>query len=62
MYLKDALQIIFVVFMVGNLLTVFLGMIAIAFNGKLKKNHINKHINLRLLLQVIIVLVFVIIF
>ena len=37
MYLKDVLQIILVVFMVGTLGTVVIGIIIIAVNGKLKK-------------------------
>ena len=57
----DVLQIIMVVFMVGALGAVVVGVIAMAVNGKLNKNHSNKLMRLRVLFQAIAVLVFVII-
>jgi len=61
-YIKmDVLQIILVVFMAGALGAVVIGVIAMAVNGKLNKNHSNKLMRLRVLFQAIAVLVFVII-
>ena len=57
----DLLQIIMVVFMLGALGAVVIGVIAMAVNGKLNKNHSNKLMRLRVLFQAIAVLVFVII-
>ena len=57
----DILQIILVVFMAGALGAVIIGVIAMAVNGKLNKNHSNKLMRLRVLFQAIAVLVFVII-
>jgi len=57
----DVLQIILVVFMAGALGAVIVGVIAMAVNGKLNKNHSNKLMRLRVLFQAIAVLVFVII-
>ena len=57
----DVLQIVLVVFMAGALGAVILGVIVLAVNGKLNKNHINKLMRLRVLFQGIVVLVFVII-
>ena len=57
----DVLQIILVVFMAGALGAVVIGVIAMAVNGKLNKNHSNKLMRLRVLFQAIAVLVFVII-
>ena len=57
----DVLQIVLVVFMAGALGAVIVGVIAMAVNGKLNKNHSNKLMRLRVLLQAIAVLVFVII-
>ena len=42
MIIMDVLQIIMVVFMVGALGAVVVGVIAMAVNGKLNKNHSNK--------------------
>ena len=62
-YMKDMdiLQIILVVFMAGALGAVVIGVIAMAVNGKLNKNHSNKLMRLRVLFQAIAVLVFVVI-
>ena len=62
-YMKDmdVLQIVLVVFMAGALGAVIVGVIAMAVNGKLNKNHSNKLMRLRVLFQAIAVLVFVII-
>ena len=57
----NVLQIVLVVFMVGALGAVIVGVIAIAVNGKLNKNHSNKLMSLRVLFQAFAVLVFVII-
>ena len=57
----DVLQIVLVVFMAGALGAVILGVIVLAVNGKLNKNHSNKLMRLRVLFQAIAVLVFVII-
>ena len=57
----DVLQIVLVVFMTGALGAVIVGVIAMAVNGKLNKNHSNKLMRLRVLFQAIAVLVFVII-
>ena len=63
LYMKhmDILQIVLVVFMVGALGAVIIGVVAMAVNGKLNKNHSNKLMRLRVLFQSIAVLVFVII-
>ena len=61
MVVMDVLQIILVVFMAGALGAVIVGVIAMAVNGKLNKNHSNKLMRLRVLFQAIAVLVFVII-
>ena len=61
MIIMDVLQIIMVVFMVGALGAVVIGVIAMAVNGKLNNNHSNKLMRLRVLFQAIAVLVFVII-
>ena len=62
-YMKDMdiLQIILVVFMAGALGAVIIGVIAMAVNGKLNKNHSNKLMRLRVLFQAIAVLIFVVI-
>ena len=57
----DVLQIVLVVFMAGALGAVIIGVIAMAVNGKLNKNHSNKLMRLRVLFQAIAVLIFVII-
>tara|TARA_X000000368_G_C22595822_1_gene521454 strand:+ start:236 stop:469 length:234 start_codon:yes stop_codon:yes gene_type:complete len=61
MHFMDVLQIILVVFMAGALGAVIIGVIAMAVNGKLNKNHSNKLMRLRVLFQAIAVLVFVVI-
>ena len=61
MVIMDVLQIVLVVFMAGAFAAVVIGVIAMAVNGKLNKNHSNKLMRLRVLFQVIAVLVFVII-
>ena len=55
------MQIILVLFMAVTLAVVVVGVIAMAINGKLNKNHSNKLMRLRVLFQAIAVLVFVII-
>ena len=57
----DVLQIIMIIFMIGALGAVIVGVIAMAVNGKLNKNHSNKLMRLRVLFQAIAVLVFVVI-
>ncbi len=56
-----SMQIILVVFMAITLAIVVIGVIAMAVNGKLNKNHSNKLMRLRVLFQAIAILVFVII-
>ena len=56
-----SMQIILVLFMAITLAIVVIGVIAMAVNGKLNKNHSNKLMRLRVLFQAIAVLVFVII-
>jgi uncharacterized BrkB/YihY/UPF0761 family membrane protein len=56
-----SMQIILVIFMVATLAIVVVGVIAMAVNGKLNKNHSNKLMRLRVLFQAIAVLIFVII-
>ena len=57
----DLLQIVIVVLIAGALGAVIVGVIAMAINGKLNKNHSNKLMRIRVLFQAIAVLVFVII-
>jgi len=57
----NVLQIVLVVFMVVALGAVIVGVIAMAVNGKLNKNHSNKLMRLRVLFQAFAVFVFVII-
>ena len=54
-------QIILVLFMAATLAVVVIGVIAMAINGKLNKNHSNKLMRLRVLFQAIAIVVFVII-
>ncbi len=56
-----AMQIILVLFMAATLAVVIIGVIAMAINGKLNKNHSNKLMRLRVLFQAIAIFVFVII-
>ena len=58
-YNIDILQIILLVFIAGSLGAVVIGVIAMAVNGKLNKNHSNKLMRLRVLFHAITVLVFV---
>ena len=53
--------IIMILFMVGALGVVIIGVIAMAVNGKLNKKHSNKLMRLRVLFQAIAVVIFVII-
>ncbi len=53
-------QIILVLFMAATLAVVVIGVIAMAINGKLNKNHSNKLMLIHVLFQAIAVLVFVI--
>tara|TARA_Y100000996_G_scaffold71852_1_gene48419 strand:+ start:453 stop:647 length:195 start_codon:yes stop_codon:yes gene_type:complete len=56
-----SMQIILVLFMAITLAIVVIGVIAMAVNGKLNKNHSNKLMRLRVLFQAVAILVFVII-
>ena len=56
-----SMQIILVLFMAATLAVVVIGVIAMAVNGKLNKNHSNKLMRLRVLFQAIAIFVFVII-
>ena len=53
------MQIILVLFMIATLVVVAVGVIAMAVNGKLNKNHSNKLMRLRVLFQAVAILVFV---
>ena len=53
------MQIILVLFMLATLVVVVVGVIAMAINGKLNKNHSNKLMRLRVLFQAVAILVFV---
>ena len=53
------MQIILVLFMIATLVIVVVGVIAMAINGKLNKNHSNKLMRLRVLFQAVAILVFV---
>ncbi len=53
------MQIILVLFMIATLVVVVVGVIAMAINGKLNKNHSNKLMRLRVLFQAVAILVFV---
>ena len=55
------MQIILVLFMEATLAVVVIGVIAMAVNGKLNKNHSNKLMRLRVLFQAIAIPVFVVI-
>ena len=55
------MQIILVLFMAVTLAVVVVGVIAMAVNGKLNKNHSNKLMRLRVLFQAIAIFVFVVI-
>ena len=55
------MQIILVLFMAATLAVVVIGVIAMAVNGKLNKNHSNKLMRLRVLFQAIAIFVFVVI-
>ena len=57
----STMQIILVLLMAATLAVVVIGVIAMAVNGKLNKNHSNKLMRLRVLFQAIAVLVFVVI-
>ena len=55
------MQLILVLFMLATFAVVVVGVIAMAVNGKLNKNHSNKLMRLRVLFQAVAILVFVII-
>ena len=55
------MEIILVLFMLATFAVVVVGVIAMAVNGKLNKNHSNKLMRLRVLFQAVAILVFVII-
>ena len=57
----DILPILMVLFMGGALVVVIIGVVAMAANGKLNKQHSNKLMRLRILLQAIAIVFFVII-
>ena len=55
------MQFILVLFMLATFAVVVVGVIAMAVNGKLNKNHSNKLMRLRVLFQAVAILIFVII-
>ena len=55
------MQIVLILFMAATLAVVVIGVIAMAVNGKLNKNHSNKLMRLRVLFQAIAIFVFVLI-
>ena len=55
------MQTVLVLFMAATLAVVVIGVIAMAVNGKLNKNHSNKLMRLRVLFQAIAIFVFVVI-
>ena len=55
------MEFILVLFMLATFAVVVVGVIAMAINGKLNKNHSNKLMRLRVLFQAVAILVFVII-
>ena len=57
----NILPLIMILFMVGALIVVIIGVVAMAVNGKLNKKHGNKLMRLRVLLQAIALVFFVII-
>ncbi|MDC0194728.1 twin transmembrane helix small protein [Alphaproteobacteria bacterium] len=57
----SVLALIMILFMAGALAVVIIGVVAMAVNGKLNKNHSNKLMRLRVLFQAIAILIFVII-
>ena len=57
----STMQIVLVLFMAATLAVVVSGVIAMAVNGKLNKNHSNKLMRLRVLFQAIAIFVFVLI-
>ena len=57
----DTMQIVLVLFMAATLAVVVIGVIAMAVNGKLNKNHSNKLMRLRVFFQAIAIFVFVVI-
>ena len=57
----STMQIVLVLFMAATLAVVIIGVIAMAVNGKLNKNHSNKLMRLRVLFQAIAIFVFVLI-
>ena len=57
----NTMQIILVLFMAATLAVVVVGVIAMAVNGKLNKNHSNKLMRLRVLFQAIAIFIFVVI-
>ena len=57
----STMQIILILFMAATLAVVVGGVIAMAVNGKLNKNHSNKLMRLRVLFQAIAIFVFVVI-
>tara|TARA_B100000459_G_C8542461_1_gene185628 strand:+ start:424 stop:666 length:243 start_codon:yes stop_codon:yes gene_type:complete len=60
-YNMGTMQIVLVLFMAATLAVVVIGVIAMAVNGKLNKNHSNKLMRLRVLFQAIAIFVFVVI-
>ena len=57
----STMQIILVLLMAATLAVVVVGVIAMAVNGKLNKNHSNKLMRLRVLFQAIAIFFFVVI-
>ena len=57
----STMKIVLDLFMAATLAVVVIGVIAMAVNGKLNKNHSNKLMRLRVLFQAIAIFVFVVI-
>ena len=55
------MALILILFMAGALGVVIIGVVAMALNGKLNKNHSNKLMRLRVLFQAVAIVIFVII-
>ena len=60
-YYVSILALIMILFMAGALIVVAIGVVAMAVNGKLNKNHSNKLMRLRVLFQAVAVIIFVLI-
>ena len=56
----STMQIILILFMAATLAVVVVGVIAMAINGKLNRNHGNKLMRLRILLQFLAIVIIMI--